>query len=229
MSPPQEGIASTLYDLVQCPQRVALDAFGNIANRDEPNGFVQLMWERGTLFEHETIRKSSLPFLDLSNTKSTDRERLTLEAMARGEPLIYGGCITAGDLTAMPHLLRNESGGYFPGTIKSGRGKEAGDDDPDGKRKRHYAVQLALYVDILERLNFSAGRRAFVLDVQGDEITYDFGDPPGRSLWEEYENALEEARSYLRGKLYQFLPTPMSVSFAIGIRSASRSSPHPTI
>jgi hypothetical protein len=50
--------ASVLYDLVQCPQRVALDAFGDIAKRDQTNPFVRLLWERGTLFERETIGRS---------------------------------------------------------------------------------------------------------------------------------------------------------------------------
>jgi hypothetical protein len=54
--------ASVLYDLVQCPQRVALDAFGHAANRDEVNAFVRLLWERGTLFERETIAKLNEPF-----------------------------------------------------------------------------------------------------------------------------------------------------------------------
>ena len=36
--------ASVLYDLVKCPQRVALDAFGDPANRDEINPFVRLLW-----------------------------------------------------------------------------------------------------------------------------------------------------------------------------------------
>ena len=40
--------ASVLYNLVQCPQRVALDALGDTANRDEVNPFVRLLWERGT-------------------------------------------------------------------------------------------------------------------------------------------------------------------------------------
>jgi hypothetical protein len=39
--------ASVLYDLVQCPQRVALDTFGDPANRDEISSFVRLLWERG--------------------------------------------------------------------------------------------------------------------------------------------------------------------------------------
>jgi hypothetical protein len=58
--------ASVLYDLVQCPQRVALDAFGKAAERDAINPFVRLLWERGTLFERETIAKLQFPFLDLS-------------------------------------------------------------------------------------------------------------------------------------------------------------------
>ena len=72
--------------------------------------------------------------------------------MARGEPLIYGGRIRSDDLLGMPDLLRKETGGYVPGDIKSGRGKDSADDEHDGKPKRHYAVQIALYVDILERL-----------------------------------------------------------------------------
>jgi hypothetical protein len=36
--------AAVLYDLVQCPQRVALDAFGNAADRDKINPFVHLLW-----------------------------------------------------------------------------------------------------------------------------------------------------------------------------------------
>ena len=116
--------ASILYDLVECPQRIALDAFGNTPDRDEINPFVWLLWERSTLFKRETIAKLQLPFLDLSKADEADRERLTLEAMARGEPLIYAGCVRVGDLLGMPDLLRMEYGGYVPGDIKSGRGKE---------------------------------------------------------------------------------------------------------
>jgi hypothetical protein len=175
--------ASTLYDLVQCPQRVALDAFGDPAERDEINPFVRLLWERGTVFERDTIGKLQLPFTDLSKVDEADRERLTLEAMRRGDPLIYGGFISAENLFGMPDLLRKEIGGYVPGDIKSGRGKDGGDDDHDGKPKLHYAVQLALYADILERLNLSAGRRAFVWDIQGDEVGYDFTALSGQNLW----------------------------------------------
>jgi predicted RecB family nuclease len=168
-----------------------------MADRDEINPFVRLLWERGSLFERETIAKLQLPFLDLSEAAESDRERLTLEAMTRGEPLIYGGRISVGDLRGAPDLLRKESVGYVPCDIKSGRGKEGGDDDYDGKPKLHYAVQLALYVDILERLNLSEGRRAFVFDINGHEVAYDFATSVGEKLWEEYEVALVQARAIL--------------------------------
>jgi predicted RecB family nuclease len=186
--------ASILYNLVECPYRVSLDAFGSPAGRDVINPFVRLLWERGSVFERETIGELQIPFLDLSKASEDDRERLTLEAMASGEPLIYGGRIRFDDLVGMPDLLRKESGGYIPGDVKSGRGKEGGDEDHDGKPKLHYAVQLALYVDILERLKFSAGRRAFVLDAVNDEVTYDFSTP-NDNLWERYEDVLFEARA----------------------------------
>lgn len=187
--------ASILYDVVHCPRRVALDTFGDVAKRDEINPFVRLLWERGTLYEREVIAGLQLPFLDLSKADDADRERLTLDAMSRGEPLIYGGRISAEDLLGMPNLLRKETGGYVPGDIKSGRGKDGGDDEHDGKPKRHYAVQLALYVDILERLNRSAGKRGFVWDIHGHEVPYDFTTVPGQTLWDKYETAVAEVRA----------------------------------
>ena len=39
------------------------------------------------MFERETIANVQLPFLDLSKTGDADRERLTVEAMARGEAI----------------------------------------------------------------------------------------------------------------------------------------------
>jgi predicted RecB family nuclease len=124
--------ASTLYDLVQCPQRVALDAFGDRTQREVINPFVRLLWERGTLFERETISNLERSFTDLSEAHEIDRERLTFEAIARGDSLIYGGQISADELLGMPDLLRKESEGYVPGDIKSGRGKEGGSDENDG-------------------------------------------------------------------------------------------------
>jgi predicted RecB family nuclease len=214
--------ASVLYDLVQCPQRVALDAFGDPADRDQINPFVRLLWERGALFERETLAKLNQPFTDLSNTRVNDREQLTLEAMARGDWLIHGGHIRADDLVGVPDLLRKETSGYVPGDIKSGRGEEGAGDERDGEPKAHYAVQLALYIDVLERLKFSAGRRAFVWDVHGHEVAYDFTTSEGDLLWDDYQTALTEARAILARHI---TPRPAYGS----VCTASESSPRPMI
>src|SRR5262249_39088999 len=107
--------ASHLYNLVQCPQRVALDAFSDPAARDPENAFVRLLWERGTFYERQTIANLRIPFVDLSGLPPEERERQTLDALRRGEPLIYGGRIVADDLLGEPDLLRHEAGGYVPG------------------------------------------------------------------------------------------------------------------
>src|SRR3546814_5860202 len=69
-------------------------------------------------------------------------------------------------------------------------------DEGEGKPKKHYAVQIALYTDILERLGRSAGRHAFVWDIHGEEIPYDFTATYGvrnpRRLWDDYQECLTE-------------------------------------
>jgi predicted RecB family nuclease len=109
----------------------------------------------------------------------------------------------------MPDLLRKEPGGYVPGDIKSGRGKTGGDDDQHGTPKLHYAVQVALYVDILHRLGHSAGRRAFVWDIRGEEVEYDFTGPSGQTLWRRYEKSVADARAILAK---QTVPLPAYTS-----------------
>ena len=86
--------ASMLYDLVSCPHRVRMDLFADPAQRDEPNPFVKLLWERGSVYEREVIEGLEIPFTNLSmyvgdEYVGDEKERLTLEAMQRGEPLIY--------------------------------------------------------------------------------------------------------------------------------------------
>jgi uncharacterized protein len=194
--------ASMLYDLVTCPHRVTMDLYGDPAKRDEANAFVQLLWEKGSLYEREVIAAISRPFLDLSKYAGDEKERLTQEAMQRGEPLIYSGRIQESGLLGDPDLLRKETGGYVVGDIKSGAGEEGPEDN--ATPKLHYGVQLALYTDILERKGLSAGRRAFVWDIHGKEVPYDFealyGQRNPRSLWQDYQECLTEARAIIADK-----------------------------
>ncbi len=185
-----------LYDLVQCPHRVEQDLFGDATKRDPISRFVQLLWDRGSAFERETIAQLELPFVDLSGFTGAEKERRTREALARREPLVYSGRLTEDDLVGEPDLLRFEGSGYVPGDIKSGAGEEGPDDHRS--LKLHYAMQLALYVDVLQRAGVSAGRRGFIWDIHGDEVAYDLAQPRGaqtpESWWDEYLAALAVAR-----------------------------------
>ena len=126
-----------------------MDLFADPAERDEPNSFVQLLWEQGSGFEKEVIEGLQVPYTDLSTYGADENKKLTLEAMARDDALIYGGRIEADGLLGDPDLLRKEGEGYIAGDIKSASAEEGPKDL--SRPKKHYAVQLSLYTDILER------------------------------------------------------------------------------
>ena len=189
--------ASMLYDLISCPHRVTMDIFADPAERDAPNAFIELLWEKGSIYEKEVIEGLEVPFTDLSMYAGVEKERLTSEAMERGDSLIYGARMEVEDLLGDPDLLRNEGDGYIAGDIKSGSGEEGSEDL--SKPKKHYAVQLGLYTDILERKGLSASKRAFIWDINGEEVIYDFTELHGkrnpRTLWQDYQDCLSEAEA----------------------------------
>ena len=172
--------ASMLYNLAQCPHRLFLDLHEDPAKRDPESRFVQLLWEKGTAYEKEVMGALQIPFSDFSAEKDEAREQLTKEAMARGDGLIYGGRIRFHDLLGEPDLLLRMEEGYVAGDIKSGSGlKEGTEDQPGHRPKKHYALQLSLYTDILERMGISAGRKPFIWDIHGRKIYYNLDIPPG--------------------------------------------------
>lgn len=188
---PQPITASQLYSFLTCPHRVAMDAFGDPALKDEVSPFVQLLWERGTTYEREVIEGLHVPFLDLSTLKREEKEAATRAAIARGEALIYNGRLSVDGLLGEPDLLRREGGGYVAIDIKSGAGEEGGgtEEEEEGRPKKTYGAQIALYTDILIRLEVSAGRYGYIWDVNGGEKRYPLDEPLGArspSLWEIY-------------------------------------------
>jgi predicted RecB family nuclease len=191
--------AAMLYDFVRCPHRVSMDLFGDPSKQDKVSAFVQLLWDRGHAFEQEVIQGLSVPFTDLSGLSGKAKEVATQEAMARGDELIYQGRISAGDLLGEPDLMRKQGNAYVAGDIKSGAGLEGASGDTDGKPKKHYAVQLSLYTDILEGLGLSAARTAFVWDIHGQEVVYDLNAPQGsrspQTLWSLYRQILQDVRN----------------------------------
>lgn len=194
--------AAQLYDHVSCPRRVDLDAHGDHAARAELSPFVRMLWERGS--SHEAAVVATLPegTVLLAGLPGAERERLTAEAMAGGAALIHGGRIAADDLLGDPDLLIRRGSHYVAADIKSGRAEEGGEDDGDGRPKAHYAVQVALYTDVLERLGWSSGDRlAEIWDVRGDRVAYDLAAPRGprtpTSWWDLYCSTRDAVRAIL--------------------------------
>lgn len=188
--------AAMLYDLVVCPHRPSMDLFVDPTGRDKLSPFVQLLWDKGTLYEEEVVDGLDITFHDLTPYSLEEKEIKTLEAMKNNEPLIYRGRISADDLLGEPDLLRLENGRYVAGDIKSGSGEEGGGVEP--RLKKHYAVQLALYTDILERKNLSSKREPFVWDIHGEEVIYALDELAGKknptTFWNIYQETLDEVR-----------------------------------
>lgn len=194
---------SMLYDIEYCAHRPWMDLYADPLRRDPVSPFVEMLWRRGRAHEEATIDVDGTEALNIRVAPHAEREDLTTEAMARREPLIYGGRIAAGDLVGEPDLLRLENDKYIPGDIKSGVGDEEGSPGGERRPKTSYGVQLALYVDVLERKGLSAGRRAFIWNVNGDEVAYDLVVPLGPrspSIWEAYQGDLSLARNIIHGE-----------------------------
>ncbi|KPJ88159.1 MAG: hypothetical protein AMS17_06420, partial [Spirochaetes bacterium DG_61] len=96
--------ASMLYNLVQCPHRLYLDLHEDPVKRDPESTFLQLLWERGTLFEQKVMMDRSLEFADLGGKTAEEREERTQETMEQGVGLIYRGRLRSGNLLGEPDL-----------------------------------------------------------------------------------------------------------------------------
>ncbi|UAJ10687.1 TM0106 family RecB-like putative nuclease [Polymorphobacter megasporae] len=195
--------AAQLYDHVTCPRRVDLDAHGDHATRTEISPFVRMLWRRGAAHEADVVATLPPETVRLIGLGGEDRAARTADAMMSGVDLIHGGRIAADDLLGDPDLLVRRGTGYVAADIKSGRAEEDGGDEPEsrGRAKVHYAVQIALYTDVLERLGLSAGRQPEIWDVRGDRVPYDLDAPRGprtpSSLWDLYASTRDSVRTIL--------------------------------
>ncbi len=81
----------------------------------------------------------------------------------------------------------------MPIDIKSGAGFEGVDEETgdEGKPKLHYAVQLCLYNELLNKLGFANHKNGNIIDIHGDQIEYDLLAPKGirdkSTWWDNYE------------------------------------------
>lgn len=190
--------ASILYDYIQCSHRVWRDKYGPQDEKiKETNPFVQLLWDKGIQHE-ERIIKDIGEFTDLRQGTFDERANATTVAMQNGTPLIYQGVLKYKSLIGIPDLLKRlPSNNYIPVEIKSGRGLEASAGDwSEGKLKKHYAVQLCLYVEILKQHGFAKENKGVVVDIFRNEVEYLLDSPMGKinnsSWWQFYERIKEE-------------------------------------
>ncbi len=198
--------ASKLYDYIHCPHKVWRDIHGPQDEKiTETNPFVKLLWEKGVLHEKKII-KSLGKITDLSKGTLDERFQQTVLHLKRGTPLLYQGVLISGNLLGIPDLLKKtEDGLYIPIDIKSGRGFEGtGEDLEQGRPKKHYAVQLCLYADILHRLGFGQNNRGKVIDIEGREFDYFLDEttsPKNPLTWlDEYRLAVKEVEKLLSNK-----------------------------
>jgi predicted RecB family nuclease len=189
--------ASKLYDYTQCPHRVWRDVYGPQDEKiKETNPFVQLLWDRGVLHEEKVIKDIG-KYLDLREGDFDGRLEKTIEAMKNKAPLIYQGVLRNKNLLGIPDLIKRlPDGNYIPLEIKSGMGFEGMDEETgeEGKPKKHYAVQLCLYIDLLEQLGFEHLNKGIIIDIHhGNNVEYNLSRPVGKknltSLWDYYEQA----------------------------------------
>lgn len=185
--------ASKLYSYLQCEHRIWRDLYGPKDEKNkETNPFIQMLWDKGVAHEEKII--SSLgDFLNLKDLTKTEAIKKTLEAMKQGVPLIYQGVIQSGDLIGIPDLLQsNGDGTYMPVDIKSGMGIEGVDENygSDKKYKKNYAVQLALYSEVLISNGFAKKHQGKIIDIDSKEVIYDLDREMGprnpMSWWKYY-------------------------------------------
>jgi uncharacterized protein len=200
--------ASLLYNFIQCPHRIWRDRYGPQEEKiQETNPFVQLLWDRGVQHEHKIVQSLGT-FIDLSQGSIDQRFKKTLEELKKGSPLLYQGVLKYENLLGIPDLLKRlPDGSYIPMDIKSGRGLAGIDEDEgeEGKPKKHYAVQLCLYVEILQALGLAREKKGRVIDILGDEVEYLLEEPQGKrtpeTWWDLYEQAKRNAWDLIENRV----------------------------
>jgi len=199
---------SKLYSYIQCPHRVWRDVYGPPEEKiKETNPFVQMLWDRGVQHEKDIVGSLG-EILNLSEGTQEARFAQTVAAMKNKAPLIYQGVLLYEDLVGIPDLLRlNSDGSYTPIEIKSGMGYAGADEEngEDGKMKKHYAVQLALYVELLELLGFEHKNQGIILDIHRREADYNLDELINKTdkttVWQFYQQVKNNVGLLINNKV----------------------------
>ena len=197
--------ASKLYDYLQCPHKVWRDVYGPQDEKSQDsNPFIELLWNKGVQHEEKILTKIG-DYIDLSEGSLDERFEKTIQAMKNKVPLISQGVLRYENLLGIPDLLKKlPDDSYVPIDIKSGMAIEGVDEKAgeEGKPKKHYAVQLCLYNDLLNKLGFANHSLGKIIDIHGQEVVYNLNDPMGKKTpktwWEFYEEIKEHVGFLLK-------------------------------
>ena len=199
--------ASKLYDYIQCPHRVWRDIYGPQEEKiKETNPFVELLWNKGVKHEEKIVAGLG-EYLNLKDGSINERFAKTVEALKNKTPLVYQGVLKYDSLLGIPDLLRLlPDGSYMPIDIKSGSGFEGADEEvgDEGKPKKHYAVQLCLYNELLKKLGFASHNNGKIIDIHSEEVEYNLiaqkGTKDISTWWENYEKIKTDVGLLLEDK-----------------------------
>ena len=173
--------AKDLYNYTKCHHRVYLDANGDPNKKGEVSRFARLLWDLGLQTEQEYLESlGEGTVTDLSGYGPESAWEKTIEAMDRGDPLIYQGCLVRGWFRGRPDLLikregRSEKWGsyyYEPIDIKAGKGWE----ERNGTQvrfKKHYAYQMLFYLDQLQAIQGNYPKKGRIINVDREMEEFD--------------------------------------------------------
>jgi len=195
--------ARDLYNYTKCLYRVYLDTNGNPSEKGEVSEFAKLLWEMGLQTERDYLESlGEKPITDLSTFDlETARDR-TLEAMKRGDELIYQGCLVFERYRGRPDLLiksddaASKLGPYYyePIDIKAGKGWEVREGRPV-KFKEHYAYQIMFYRELLKAIQGYVPPVGRIINVEQEMEEFD------PVLFEkDYREARAEVEKLVDGK-----------------------------
>ena len=200
---------SLLYDYLMCPHKVWRDKYGPQAEKStDDNPFLQMLWAKGVLHEKNVIDKLGDEVVDVSDGTTEERIAHTEKAITERRRYIYQGVISYAEenLFGIPDLLELIEDNYYPTDIKSGNAFEGADEqnDDDGKPKKHYAVQLAMYSEILIRKGLTKEHRGFIIDGTGNKTEYNLDQIIGvrstETYWSFYQRIKSEVIDLLLNK-----------------------------
>ncbi len=202
---------SKLYNYLQCAHRVWRDANGPKDEKSlDTNPFIEMLWNRGVQYEKEVL-EGWKDALDLSQGTYAERFRNTIQAMKDGVPLIYQGLLEFKNTRGIPDFLKRMPDGlYAPVDVKSGMGRESVPEDSEedeggGSLKPAYAVQLALYLDVLQQLGFKHSFKGYIYDIHGEMVEYDLTKPRGKrnkeTWWEYYQKVFAQVEALMHDKV----------------------------